>query len=140
MASGVQVLVQNCRSLTKNLKVLYILQTIGLTETWLSNSIFDSEILRYTMYRKDRASCGSGVLLVISHEFPCKQLSSPSGLEVITVSVSLAPVVTCCIVYALPNATIEYHTELNNYLATITSLPNPVFNFGDFNMPNPPKF
>ena len=39
-------------------------------------------------------------------------------------------------VYAPPNATTEYHTKLKNYLATITSLPNPVIVFGDFNMPD----
>ena len=72
------------------------------------------------------------MLLAVSNEFPSKQLSSPPGLEVITVSVSLVPVVTCCIVYAPPNATTEYHTELNTYLATITSLPNPVIVLGDF--------
>ena len=35
-----------------------------------------------------------------------------------------------------PNVTVECHTELNNCLpvATITSLPNPVFIFGDLNM------
>jgi len=37
-------------------------------------------------------------------------------------------------VYAPPNATTEYYTELNNYLATITSLPNPVFIFENFNI------
>jgi len=84
----------------------------------------------------DRESRGGGVLLAISHEFPSKQLPSPPKLEVVTVSVSLVPVVTCCIVYAPPNATAEYHTELNNYLATVTSQPNPVIIFGDFNMPD----
>ena len=81
---------------------------------------------------------GGGVLLAVSDKFPSKQLSSPPGLEVITVSVSLVhvPVVTCCMVHAPPNATAEYHTELDNYLATITSLPNPVIVFGDFNMPD----
>jgi len=60
--------------------------------------------------------------LAISHEFPSKQLPSPPNLEVVTVSVSLVPVVTCCI-YAPPNTTVEYHTELNNHLATVTSQP-----------------
>ena len=76
------------------------------------------------------------VVVAVSDEFPSKQLSSSPSLEVITVSISLVSVVTCCMVYAPPNATIEYHTELNNYLATIISLPNPVIVLGDFNMPD----
>jgi len=72
----------------------------------------------------------------VSNEFPSKQLSSPPSLEVITVSVSLLPVITCCVVYAPPNSTTEYHTELNNYFSTITSLLNPVIIIGEFNMPD----
>ena len=39
-------------------------------------------------------------------------------------------------VYVPPNATVEYHTELINYLATITSSSSPVLITGDFNMPD----
>ena len=76
------------------------------------------------------------MMLAISNDFPSRQLSSPPNLEVVTVSVSLVPAVTCCMVYAPPNATVEYHTELTNYLATITSLSNPILIIGDFNMPD----
>ena len=62
--------------------------------------------------------------------------SSPPNVEVVTVSVSLAPAITCCMVYAPPNATAEYYAELINYLETITSLPNQVMIFGDFNLPD----
>ena len=39
-------------------------------------------------------------------------------------------------VYVPPNATVEYHNELINYLATITSLSNSILITGDFNMPD----
>ena len=35
------------------------------------------------------------MMLAISNDFPSRQLSSPINLEVITVSVSLVPAVTC---------------------------------------------
>jgi len=75
-------------------------------------------------------------MLAITHDFPNKQLPSPTNLEVITVSVLLVPAVICCIVYAPPNATIKYHTNLTSYLATITSQSDPVIIFDDFNMPD----
>ena len=75
-------------------------------------------------------------MLAISNDFPSRQLSSPINLEVVTVFVSLVPAVTCCLVYAPLNATVEYHTELTNYLATITLLPNSILIIGDFNMPD----
>ena len=39
----------------------------AITETWLSNSILNGEILpsNYTIYRRDRASRGGGVLLAV---------------------------------------------------------------------------
>lgn len=111
---------------------------IGLSETWLSNIILDSKILPhgYTIYRKDRESRGGGVTLAISNNFPSKQLPSPPNLEIVTVSIFLDPAFTCRMVYAPPNATVEYHTELTNYLATITSSPNPLLIIGDFNIPD----
>ena len=113
-------------------------QIIGLSETWLSNDILDTEILptEYIIYRKDRGSRGGGVMLAIKNCLPSCELQSPPNLELITVSIYLNRTITCCMVYVPPNATAEYHAELVNYLATITSSPSPVLIFGDFNMPD----
>ena len=108
---------QNCRSLIKHLPFFQSFvyastyKIIGLSETWLSISVLDSEILPhgYTIYRRDRESCGGGVMLAVSHNFPSNQLPNPPNLEVVTVSVSLA--ITCCMVYAPPSATAEYHMQ-----------------------------
>jgi len=47
---------------------------ICVTETWLSELVFDKEILpsHYAIYRKDRAqgSRGGGVLLLLMNLFP----------------------------------------------------------------------
>jgi len=114
-------------------KVLYNLQIIGLSETWLSKSITDHEILpqAYTIYRKDRGTRGGGVLLAINSNLPSRQIPSPENL---CVSVSLSNTdVTFCMVYAPPNAAAIYYSDLSNYLTTIAVSPNPVFIVGDFN-------
>ena len=90
----------------------------------------------YTIYRKDRGSRGGGVMLAIENCLSGCELQSPPNLELITVSIYLKTIITCCMVYIPPNATTEYHAELVSYLANITSSPTPVFIFGDFNMPD----
>jgi len=43
------------------------LKVICVTETWLSELVFDKEILpsHYAIYCKDRGSCGGGVLVAV---------------------------------------------------------------------------
>ena len=74
------------------------------------------------------------MMLAIRNNLPSRLLPSPPNLEVVTVSISLVPAVTCCMVYVPPNATAEYHNNLINYFSTITSLPNPILIIGDFNI------
>ena len=85
--------------------------------------MLDSEILPhgYTIYRTYRGSRGGRVMIAVSHEFPNEQLPSPPNLEVVTVSTPLVPAIICCMVYVPPNARVEYHTELINYLQSLPS-------------------
>ena len=86
-----KVAVVNCRSIAKKkpelLNLLEATQAdviIG-TESWLTDSISDSEICPpgYTMFRKDRASgIGGGVFLMISSEFVCSDPGFPCPKEV----------------------------------------------------------
>jgi len=57
------------------------------------------------------------------------QLPSPPNLDCF----HLISTCSCCMVYAPPNATVEYHSELINYLQT---LPTQVVILGDFNLPD----
>ena len=75
-------------------------------------------------------------MLAIENCLSSCELQSPPNLELITVSIYLKTIITCCMVYVPPNATTEYHAELVSYLANITSSLTPVFIFGDFNMPD----
>ena len=60
-----------------------------VTETWLSDFIFDHEILPcgYSLYHKDRSSRGGGVLIAVSDLISSSLIPSPPDLEVITVNV-----------------------------------------------------
>ena len=83
-----------------------------VTETWLSDFIFDHEILPcgYSLYRKDRSSRGGGVLIAVSDLISSSLIPSPPDLEVITVNVFChnGPI-TFCTVYVPPNSEVDYH-------------------------------
>ena len=137
-----QVCVQNCRSLVNKLSYFQSFvyasnfQIISLSETWLSETITDLAILPqgYSLYRKNRGSRGGGVMLAISNTLPSKQALSPD-LEVVSVSILLGNTeITCCAVYAPPNATSEYHRNLVDYLTAIAALSIPILLLGDFNL------
>jgi len=86
---------------------------VALTETWLTDNIFNNEILHtcFTIYHKDLGSSGGGMMLAIGDCLPSKLLSSPNNLEIIIVSVH--PIVFC-VIYLPPNSSSEY-IILKNY-------------------------
>jgi len=72
---------------------------ISLTETWLSDTIYDSEFLpyNYNIFRKDRPSHGGGVLIAFEKNIPCQIIDSPEGLETICIKLTLSSPITVCI-------------------------------------------
>ena len=68
----------NARSLVNKLNdfssFVYTLnyQIIAITETWLTSSIYNNEILptQYTIYRSDRNSRGGGIMIAINQSIP----------------------------------------------------------------------
>ena len=76
-------------------------------------------------------------MLAVSNIFPSRQVLSPHNLEVVTVSIFLSNTgITCCMIYVPPNASAEYHSDLVNYLNTISAQSAPVLLLGDFNSPD----
>lgn len=107
------------------------------TETWLSDSIYDNEIIPtgFLIVHKDRSSRGGGVLVVIRDTILCTSISSPSDIEVVTVAVG-APVNTLlCTVYTPPASSDAYHTSLTRYLTSLCSNYKQIILVGDFNFP-----
>ena len=89
-----------------------------LCETWLSDHIFDSEVLPhdFILYRKDRPSRGGGVLIAVHVSIPSSLLSSP--------------------VYIPPNSCESYLLSLLNYLSDLLYSHSKCIIVGDFNFPD----
>ena len=109
-----------------------------ITETWLSDSLFDLEILptNYTIYRKDRCTRGGGVLIALEESIPSSIIPSPSNLEVISVRIEVSIPISLCTVYIPPKPNDIYVNTLLSYLAEFTSSSEHVIIVGDFNLPD----
>ena len=109
-----------------------------VTETWLSSTVLDNEILPsdFSLYCKDRESRGGGFLIAVNSLLPSFQLSTPDELEVVTVRIALhKKVITICTAYIPPNCSDDYKYSLLSYLDTVSSSET-VFIMGDFNLPD----
>ena len=111
---------------------------ICVSETWLSNHIFDNEILPngYTIYRKDRCSCGGGVLIAIKDNFTSSLTTSPSDIETITVKILISNPIILCLVYIPPNSSNSYYDSLFHYLSDLPNESCTIVIVGDFNFPD----
>ena len=139
-----EVCLLNARSLVNKLSVFMSFvyssdySVICCTETWLSEHIFDNEIIAkgYCIYRKDRGSRGGGVLIAVKVSIPSIEVASPQDLEVVTVTVGSKYITSICVVYAPPSATDQYHSKLVDYLTSIASSVQRLIIVGDFNLPD----
>ena len=109
-----------------------------VTEPWLSESIFDVEILPsdYVLYRKDRPSRGGGVLIAVKDFIPSFSFPSPPDLEVISVTIGQGNDFVVCCIYIPPEASPLYVSSLVSYLSSLTSSFNKCTILGDFNLPD----
>ena len=92
-----------------------------LTETWLSDFIFDFEILPsdFVIYRKDRPLRGGGVLVAVKSSFPSSLVPSPPDLEVVSVKIGIDHELLICTVYVPPNSSETYLSLLLSYLTDL---------------------
>ena len=74
-------------------------------------------------------------MLAVNNNIPSNQLTTPSGLEVITIEIHCKLTVTFCVVYIPPNSNSSYHADLLTYLDSIASKSH-TFILGDFNYPD----
>ena len=77
-----------------------------ITESWLSSSIYDQEILHsnYVLYRNDRVSRGGGVLIAVHNSILSSLVCTPSDFEIVSIKISSSNLILCT-VYIPPNCT-----------------------------------
>ena len=110
---------------------------VGVTETWLSDMILDKEIIPYgySIYRKDRASRGGGVLIAIKNSISSRIVQSPLKLELIAVELIEINYLVF-IVYLPPNIEIILLKETIYFIKQFCSSNRSVIIIGDFNLPD----
>lgn len=109
----------------------------AVSETWLTPSTFDNEIIPtdYHIVRKDRDGRGGGVLLALFH---FTLIPSPSSVEVLSVSLYLPArlIIIISVVYIPPCSDQLYFDSLLSHLRSLLDLGSPLFILGDFNCPD----
>ena len=113
-------------------------EILCVCETWLSDNIYDHEILpvNFVLYRKDRPSRGGGVLIAVANSYYSVVLPSPSDLEIVTVKVGIDHELIICCVYVPPSASHTYVGLLIDYLTDLQSSSVHCIFVGDFNFPD----
>ena len=94
-----------------------------MTETWLSSDHRNSELLldNYDLFRKDRASRGSGVLIAVKKDLCAVEIPSSSDTESVFCKINIKGKRTIVFgsVYRPPNSDINYSTKLNSEIYSI---------------------
>ena len=110
---------------------------ICITETWLHDQILNNEILptNYMIYRRDRESCGGGVLIAVINAIPSKLISIQLLTETISIELDLSPKLLVTCLYIPPNCSDSYQQEVLNCLSSLNTDSNTIL-LGDFNTPD----
>ena len=116
---------------------------VCLTETWLTDSVFDQEILptNYSIFRKDRPSHGGGVLIAIKDTIPATvipSILSSNAPEIVTVKLNLRKTIVLICAYLPPCPS---DSSMDDTILNLTQVieANPSADtilVGDFNLPN----
>ena len=116
---------------------------IGITETWLNDSINDLEILpsTFTIHRKDREGRGGGALLAVRSNIQCfRRMDLETDCELLWCEVFPVPSYSYFIgvFYRPPNNDLKCLQELAKSLEKLEDLSNRyrVLLLGDFNLPD----
>lgn len=109
-----------------------------MTETWLTSNTFNKEILPngFNIYRNDRHSRGGGVLLAINDIIPSVPLTTPPGLEAVTIKIGQKSPIVISVLYIAPQSSSDYYNEFFDYIISLANSSLPVIIMGDFNLPD----
>lgn len=112
---------------------------VVLTETWLSEDVFDSEIVprNYKVFRKDRDRRGGGVAVLFKSSLDVIAMPDVTGVESLFCKLYINKV--CYLlgaVYRPPNSSAIIIEQLNEYMHRHIKPEDRVILTGDFNLPN----
>ena len=124
LVSGMQETYATSSTSFNHLFTVNALKVIYVTETWLTRSILDKEILpyNYTIYRHDRGSREGGILVAVSDNIPSKRVLNFLSSEVIGIQLPLIPCRHLYCEYIPPSSSCSssYHSVTLN---TLNSVP-----------------
>lgn len=135
----------NCRSVVnkpvelEGLLVAHDAEFALLTETWLSDDIFDSEFVpaNYRVFRKDRDRRGGGVAILFKSKLRVLMMPDVSGVESIFCKVYINKIRHIIgIVYRPPNSSALVLDNLKEYLLKHVKPGDKLIMAGDYNLPN----
>lgn len=110
-----------------------------LTETWLNDTVFDSEFVPtgYSSYRKDRDGRGGGVSILFKSTLRIFPMSDIPNVECIFCKAYYGNVrYVIAAMYRPPSSTVSVLDDLKQYLYTNVKLGDRIILSGDFNLPN----
>ena len=118
------------------------LDIVCVNETWLSNNVYNAEILHsgYTIFRKDRKSRGGGVLLGIKSETfkSGREINHNHDLEIsvaeLTTSSNMNLLICSC--YRPPDADQTWMDKFESFLQDVCTHHPKIVLAGDFNLPH----
>lgn len=110
---------------------------VVLTETWLNTFVSDDDVVPpgFTIFRKDRATRGGGVAVILKDYIVATLLSDVPDLECLCLNVTLGGHnFVLYAVYRAPDSTTDYLTKLHAHMSQFTD--RKIILVGDFNLPN----
>lgn len=154
---------QNVRGLNTKCNELFInsllahqqFDLIALTETWLNDSVHDSELFDsnyFSIYRRDRnfiatnTSRGGGVLIALNQKIPSTQINANSFCDIFNNLIYIDVVVVklklisgflyVLVIYVPPSTTIEEYELLFDAIESLYCIyESDLLIVGDFNIP-----
>lgn len=134
----------NCRSiLNKELDLEHLIalhdpDVVALTETWLHDGVYDSEIAPsgFNVYRRDRGSRGGGVALLVKNIYRIARMPDAPGVEALFCKlIDRKESLVIGVVYRPPASIPEVLEQLQLYISSKTNQTTKLILCGDFNLP-----
>lgn len=120
------------------MSLLHDAELIAITETWLHSDVKDDEVFpsTYNVIRKDRATRGGGVALLVEKPLRYETVPSIKGHESVWCKLFLDNTILIVgVIYRAPGSPVEFLYVLDQHLNNIRNARSRIVLTGDFNLP-----